>query len=106
MYADVEVSAAANRQALVIPRSAVQHVSNRQVVYVASQTEPGKFTEREVHLGDVSGEQVEVASGVQSGDQVVGTGSFFLRAERERLGLPTGASSSSTPPTPRAGSIE
>jgi len=106
MYADVEVTATANRQAVMIPRSAVQNVSDRQVVYVASQTEPGKFTERGVRLGDVSGEQVEATSGVQPGDQVVGTGSFFLRAERERLGLPTGASTPDPAPTTRAGSIE
>jgi hypothetical protein len=54
---------------------------------VASPTESGKFTEREVHLGDVSGDQIEVISGVQPGDRVVSTGSFFIRAERERLGL-------------------
>ena len=87
MYADIEVAATANGQAVMIPRSAVQNVSDRQVVYVANPTEPGKFTEREVHLGDASGEQVEVLSGVQPGDRVVATGSFFLRAERERLGL-------------------
>jgi multidrug efflux pump subunit AcrA (membrane-fusion protein) len=87
MYADIEIAATANRQAVMVPRSAVQNVSERQVVYVANPTEPGKFIEREVQLGDASGEQVEVVSGVQPGDQVVSKGSFFLRAERERLGL-------------------
>ena len=76
MYADIEVAATANRQAVMVPRIAVQNVSDRQVVYVANPAEPGKFTEREVHLGDVSGEQVEVVSGVQPGDQVVSKGSF------------------------------
>jgi RND family efflux transporter MFP subunit len=93
MYADIEVMATANRQAVVIPRSAVQNVSDRQVVYLANQTEPGKFTESEVRLGDASGDHVEVVSGVQPGDQVVSKGSFFVRAERERLGLrPAGGS--------------
>jgi RND family efflux transporter MFP subunit len=87
MYADIEVAATANRQAVMIPRIAVQNVNNRQVVYVANPTEPGKFTEREVHLGDASGEEVEVVSGVEPNDQVVSKGSFFVRAERERLGL-------------------
>lgn len=97
MYADVEVAAVSNRQALMVPRSAVQNVGNRQVVYLASPDEPGQFTEREVHLGDVSGEQVEVVSGVQLQDRVVAKGSFFVRAERERLGL---GSSGATPSTP------
>ena len=87
MYADIEVAASGNRQAVMVPRSAVQNVGDRQVVYVATPSEPGRFTEREVHLGDASGEQIEVVSGLQPGDQAVSKGSFFVRAERERLGL-------------------
>jgi hypothetical protein len=62
-------------------------VGDRTVVYLVNPKEPGRFIEREVHLGEASGEQVEVASGVQPGDAVVTEGSFFVRAERERLGL-------------------
>ena len=102
MYVEIEVATTANREAVMVPRSAVQNVNDRQVVYVANPTEPGKFTEREVHLGDVSGEQVEVLSGVQPGDRVVSTGSFFLRAERERLGLRS--TTSTNPPPAAAGS--
>ena len=87
MYADIEVAAAGNRQAVMVPRGAVQNVGDRQVVYVANPSEPGMFTEREVHVGDASVEQIEIVSGVQPGDQVVSKGSFFIRAERERLGL-------------------
>jgi len=87
MYADIEVAASANEQAVMIPRVAVQTVDDRQMVYVAASGASGKFIEREVRLGDVSGEDVEVLSGVQQGDQVVAKGSFFVRAERERLGL-------------------
>jgi len=89
MYADIEVAATGNTQVVMVPRSAVQNVGDRQVVYVANPSEPGTFTEREVHLGNASGEQVEVVSGVQPSDQVVFKGSFFVRAERERLGLRT-----------------
>jgi len=71
----------------VIPRSAVQNVGNRTVVYLVNPKEPGKFVEREVRLGAVTGDQVAVVSGVQPGDVVVGEGSFYVRAERERLGL-------------------
>lgn len=86
MYADIEIAATSNGQAITIPRSAVQNVNNRQVVYVASSSESGTFVEREVRLGDASGEQVDVISGLQPGDLVVSKGSFFVRAERERLG--------------------
>jgi cobalt-zinc-cadmium efflux system membrane fusion protein len=93
MYADMEIAATGDRQAPMVPRIAVQHVSDREVVYVASPAELGKFIEREVHLGGVSGEDVEVLSGVQPGDRVVSKGSFFVRAERERLGLRPAAAS-------------
>jgi hypothetical protein len=76
----------------------VQNVGDRTVVYLANPKEPGKFVEREVRLGPSSGEQVEVVSGVKAGDVVVTEGSFFVRAERERLGLrPAVAGPSATP---------
>ena len=109
MYTDVVVSGAPAAPVLVVPRSAVQIVGNRTVVYLASPNEPGKFTERGVRLGQLSGEQVEVASGVQPGDLVVTEGSFFLRAERERLGLrPAGATAAAgvSAPTPITGSAQ
>jgi cobalt-zinc-cadmium efflux system membrane fusion protein len=88
MYADIEIAAAASGQTMMIPRAAVQTVGDRQVVYVANPNEPGKFAEREVHLAETSGEQVEVTSGLKPGERIVSKGSFFVRAERERLGLP------------------
>lgn len=87
MYADVVVTGASGTSAPRVPRSAVQNVGDRTVVYLANPKEPGKFVEREVRLGQASGEQLDVVSGVQTGDVVVTEGSFFIRAERERLGL-------------------
>ncbi|MGH9347281.1 MAG: efflux RND transporter periplasmic adaptor subunit, partial [Vicinamibacterales bacterium] len=87
MYAAVMVTGARGSSVPVIPRTAVQNVGDRTVVYLANPKEPGKFIEREVRLGQATAEQVEVVSGVQPGDAVVIQGSFFVRAERERLGL-------------------
>jgi membrane fusion protein, heavy metal efflux system len=87
MYVDVVVTGASGTSTPRIPRSAVQNVGDRTVVYLSSPNEPGKFIEREVRLGQPSGGDVEVTSGVQPGDVVVTEGSFFVRAERERLGL-------------------
>jgi cobalt-zinc-cadmium efflux system membrane fusion protein len=92
MYADVVVAGASSTSAPRVPRAAVQNVGDRAVVYLANPKEPGKFVEREVRLGQTSGEQVEAESGVQPGDVVVTEGSFFVRAERERLGLRPAAS--------------
>jgi len=98
MYAEVVVSGASAALTPTIPRIAVQNVGDRTVVYLANPKEPGKFIEREVRLGQSSGEQVEVAFGVQPGDLVVTEGSFFVRAERERLGLRPVVGTTSTDP--------
>ena len=92
MYADVVVAGAPGTSVPRLPRQAVQNVGDRTVVYLANPKDPGKFVEREVRLGQTSGEQVAVVSGVQPGDAVVTEGSFFVRAERERLGLRPAAS--------------
>lgn len=70
-----------------IPRTAVQNVGDRTVVYLVNPREPGTFVEREVRLGATSGDQVSALTGVVQGEVVVSAGSFFVRAERERLGL-------------------
>ncbi|MEP7310772.1 MAG: efflux RND transporter periplasmic adaptor subunit [Acidobacteriota bacterium] len=86
MFVDVSVTGAA-AEALVVPRAAVQTVGGRQVVYLATPQQPGTFIERDVQLGETIGADVQITSGVEAGDSVVGQGSFSLRAERERLGL-------------------
>jgi len=91
MYADVQVGGTTGSTAIVIPRSAVQTIGDRHVVYLVNPKEAGRFTERAVRLGPMSGEQVQILSGVQPGDSVVTEGSFFVRAERERVGLRTPA---------------
>ena len=103
MYAGVVVTGAPGASVPVVPRSAIQNVGDRTVVYLANPKEPGTFTEREVRLGETAGEQVEVTAGLQPGDAVVTEGSFFVRAERERLGLRPAAAVtvSATPSTSR-----
>ena len=102
MYADVVVSGVQGTSAVRLPRSSVQNVGDRTVVYLTNRQEPGTFVEREVRLGQTSGEHVEVLSGVQPGDVVVTAGSFFVRAERERLGLRQAPSSAAPSPRPVA----
>ncbi|HZL96436.1 MAG TPA: efflux RND transporter periplasmic adaptor subunit, partial [Vicinamibacterales bacterium] len=104
MYADVVVAGAPGTSMPRVPRNAVQNVGDRTVVYLANPKEPGKFVEREVRLGQTSGEQVEVVSGLQPGDVVVTEGSFFVRAERERLGLRPAGSTANVSATPASSS--
>jgi membrane fusion protein, heavy metal efflux system len=87
MFADVAIASAGGPSVLSVPKSAIQNVGDHQVVYLALPNESGRFAEREVRLGHSSGDLVEVLSGLKAGDAVVSTGSFFIRAEVERLGL-------------------
>ncbi len=112
MFADVTIEAGGRGAAALIPRAAVQNVGSETVVYLADPQQAGRFIEREVRLGDRSGNDVAVLSGVKPGDRVVAEGSFAVRAERDRLGLrateaPVGATApaaSSQPPAGRTGS--
>jgi len=70
--------------AVVVPRSAVQAIGDRQVVFVPVQGEDGKFIQRQVRLGPLIGDSYTVLSGLRAGDMVVTEGSFFLRAEALR----------------------
>jgi cobalt-zinc-cadmium efflux system membrane fusion protein len=115
MFADVAMNAEDGGNAASIPRTAVQNVGDRTVVYVADSKQSGRFVEREVRLGDRSRDNVLVLGGVQPGESVVADGSFAVRAERDRLGLratepPPGAnapaeSQSIARPEPQGGKI-
>ena len=84
MFVNVAIHGVTTDSGIAVPRSAVQTVGDRHVVYVADPAQDGRFIEREVRLGDGSGEQVTALDGVKAGDRVVSSGAFFLRAERER----------------------
>ena len=99
MYADVILQTTAPTARTLLPRTTVQTVSDRSVVYLADAKAPGRFIEREVRLGEVVGDRVEVLNGVTAGDLIVDEGSFFLRAERERLGLRRQAAAAAVMPS-------
>lgn len=87
MYVDVRLSGVAEPSAIVVPRGAVQTVGSRHVVYLTDSREPGRFVEREVQLGQTDAQSVQILSGLTLDDVIVTQGSFFLRAEADRLGL-------------------
>lgn len=87
MYAEALFGTGGGAAVPVVPRTAVQNVSDRTVVYLSDPRKPGTFIERDVRLSTAAGDKIPVISGVQAGDVVVTHGSFSVRAERERLGL-------------------
>lgn len=86
-YAEMLVDAETPTASVAVPKAALQTIGERQFVYVVDPAVAGRYVEREVQIGRVSDTAVEIRRGLAAGEQVVTTGSFFLRAERERLGL-------------------
>jgi cobalt-zinc-cadmium efflux system membrane fusion protein len=66
----------------VIPVGAVVQTDNHSVVFV--ETAPGRFEQRDVTLGNRSGDVVRVISGVRPGDLVATDGVMLLRGLAKR----------------------
>ena len=97
MYVEAMLAGDVGASIPSIPRSAVQNVGDRTVVYLVDSKARGTFVEREVRLGAATGDHVGILAGLKTGDVVVAAGSFSVRAERECLGLR--ASAATAPPT-------
>lgn len=68
----------------VIPKSAVQNISNQQVVFVETK-DANVFAMRPVKLGPEVNGQYQVLEGLTVGERIVTEGSFLLRAEWLKL---------------------
>lgn len=87
MFVHVDVAVPASSSGASVPAEAVQTIGARHFVYIAPPGRSGEYIEREVTVGARDDEAVEIVRGINAGDVVVTTGSFLVRAERERLGL-------------------
>jgi RND family efflux transporter MFP subunit len=96
-YAEMLIDAESRTVPVAVPRAALQTIGDRQFVYVIDPSRAGRYVERDVQVGRVSDDAVEIRAGLASGEQVVTTGSFSLRAERERLGLRPAAPGAAMP---------
>jgi Cu(I)/Ag(I) efflux system membrane fusion protein len=78
MYANV-VLRVDRGERLVVPQSAVLHAGERSFVFRALGE--GRFRPQAVEIGLRSGEDVEVLSGLEPGDEVVTSGTFLIASE-------------------------
>ncbi len=67
-----------NAGTVTVPSTAVQSVEGRQVVFVRT---PTGFAAIPVTIGQTSGANVIITSGLSGREEVAGTGSFILKAE-------------------------
>jgi membrane fusion protein, copper/silver efflux system len=79
MYATIRIRAAARRDVLSVPRSAVLVTGKRVLVFVKGGD--GMLTPREVTLGDNTDERVEILHGLSAGETVVSSATFLIDAE-------------------------
>lgn len=84
MYVTVVLAGDPGTAVVVVPRSAVQAIGDRQVVYVATGEHEGHFAERTIRTGRLLGDAYTVLEGVEPGDVVATEGSFYLRSESAR----------------------
>jgi multidrug efflux pump subunit AcrA (membrane-fusion protein) len=79
MYATVTIGESDPREVLAVPRSAIQAVNGRTHVFVAEAD--GRFRLRPVEIGSEQDALVEIRGGLTSGERVVVSGAFVLKAE-------------------------
>lgn len=73
-------------QALSIPSTAVLWTGERSVVYVKVQPDKPVFELREVKLGNATGDNYAVLSGLEKGDEIVTNGTFTIDAAAQLQG--------------------
>lgn len=78
MFVTIELPAAPERKALLVPAEAIQQVNDRPVVFV--RVSDDEFEPRKVELGATSDSWVEVKTGINDGETVAAHGSFFLKS--------------------------
>ena len=98
-FGDAAVQAASGQPVVMVPRTSVQNIGSRQVVFVATD-QPGTFVQRDVTTGPEVNGLVSVYSGVSAGERVVTEGSFLLRAESLKRNPSQSMNSASTPLAP------
>lgn len=79
MFANVNVKASKQIQAIVIPDAAIMRTGEQEQVFV--QREAGKFEPRKVVLGVVTDGLVQIISGLKAGELVVTSGQFLIDSE-------------------------
>lgn len=82
MFGKATIETDSRQAAVVLPESAIVHDDASDYVFV--QVEPFAFERREVELRPVDNDSVEIISGLDAGEMVAVTGTFFLKsAERQ-----------------------
>lgn len=86
MFATISILSPLNRDALLVPSSALQDVDGQTVVFIPAGH--GRFAWRAVRPGLVANGQTQITSGLGAGTPVVTDGSYWLKAVLMRSTIP------------------
>lgn len=79
MFATVHLDVLVAEEAVLVPRDAVMHFGDRDIVFI--EVEPGVYEVREVQVGATAGGRTQILEGLEEGERVVARANFFLDAE-------------------------
>lgn len=82
MFVSGELIYASGKKVLAVPLTAVQQLNGEDVVFVAEDGNNLKL--KEVALGRISNDYVEVLKGLNEGETVATQGSFYLKSEQAK----------------------
>ncbi|HYD54340.1 MAG TPA: efflux RND transporter periplasmic adaptor subunit, partial [Gemmatimonadaceae bacterium] len=100
MYATIRIEGTSRQNVTTIPRSAVLVTGERNLVFVKEGD--GRLVPRDIRLGMVNDDRVEVIAGLRAGETVVSSATFLIDAE-SNLGSALGGMSGASPmPAPSA----
>ena len=95
MFATVNFTPAARKEALLVPTEAVIQTGKRTVVIVAQGD--GKFAPVDVEIGIETGGQTEIRKGLEAGQKVVVSGQFLIDSESSLRATATRMGEASAP---------
>lgn len=85
MFADITLKTE-TEALLAVPRTAVQQVGSRSIVFVRQG--PRRFEARDVTVGESLDQYIQIKSGLTAGESVVTRGSYALKSESLRGQMP------------------
>ena len=71
-------------KSIVVPVSAVMDTGQRQVVWV--EMKPGMFEPRDVEVGERSGDNIQILTGLKAGEKVASSGGYLIDSEAQLKG--------------------
>lgn len=84
MFVRIHIDVSEQTEALALPQSALIRMGDKTFIFV--QHNPEEYERREVVVGPVVGEQIEIRGGTRSGERVVVKGGLLLQGALEKQG--------------------